>query len=166
MNRTMLLALATALVAIASPAEGQQGRPITQQDVEAAQTLYEQMKPACAGGSPNKACGVLAYSPEDCSAKKKDAHIRQVYDIFEDGTVRFQQGNTGVARQRPMALLVGFGIIAKNGDTTRYASPQFVSWDDYQGGKKNVMACGKASRIEARDFTISAPMKKFLQNNQ
>jgi hypothetical protein len=166
MSRTLFLGLATVLAAVGGPAEGQQGRLVTQQDIEAAQALYQQMKPACSGGSPNKACGVLAYSPEDCSAKKKDAHIRQVYDTFEDGSVRFQQGNSGVARQRPMALLVGFGIIAKNGETTRYADPQFVSWDEYQGGKKSVTVCGKASRIEARDFIISPPMKKYLQNSQ
>ena len=31
-------------------------------------------------------------------------------------------------------------------------SPQFVSWDEYQGGKKSVTICGKSERIEVKDF--------------
>lgn len=164
--RAILSAAAAGLIAaIAGTALAQQGRPITQEDVQAAQALFAQLKPACIEGSTKRACGVLAYAPEDCSAKKKDAHIRHVYGAYEDGTVRFQQGNAGVARQRPIALLAPFAMIARNGEATRYANPRFVSWDDYQAGKKSVIVCGKTSKIEARDFTVQATMEKFLKNN-
>ena len=165
MKTTLLLAVVASAVAVAGAAFAQNGRPITQQDIATAQALYEQMKPACAGGSPKKACGVLAYSPEDCDGKEKDAHIRQVYATYDDRTVRFQQGNNGVARNRPMALLAPFGIIGRNGVSTPYANPQFVSWDEYQGGKKSVTVCGKNAKIEAKDFFLAHTIEDFLKKN-
>jgi hypothetical protein len=64
-----------------------------------------------------------------------------------------------------MALFAPLGIIAKDGTTTSYTSPQFVSWDDYQGGKKSVTVCGKSERIEAKDFTLATTLQKFLKAN-
>jgi hypothetical protein len=158
--------LATSAFAVAGPAWSQQGRLITQADIAAAQTLLGQIKPACDSGSNNKACGILAYSPEDCTAKRTDPHIRQVYNTYADGSVRFQQGNTGVARRPPIALLAPLGIIGRDGSTTSYASPQFVSWDEYQGGKKSVTICGKSERVEVKDFMLSSTLEKYLKANE
>jgi hypothetical protein len=66
-----------------------QGTPVSRQE---AQALFEQIKPACAAGPINKkACGVMVYSPEDCT-QEKDPHVRIIYNTYEDGTVRFQTG--------------------------------------------------------------------------
>jgi hypothetical protein len=165
MKTTRFVALAMSVVAIAGPAAAQQGRPITREDVAAAQALFDQINVACAAGSKNKACGVLAYSPEDCAAKRTDVHTRQIYNSYDDRTVRFQAGGTQVVRRPPMALLAPLGIIGKDGKPTSYTSPQFVSWDDYQGGKKSVTVCGKSERIEAKDFTLPNVLEKFLKAN-
>ena len=165
MKTILVAAAALSLSSLVAPVVAQQGRPVTQEEIATAQALFEQMQGACAAGSKNKACGVLVYSPKDCTAKKKDGHSRQIYNTYEDRTVRFQQANTGVARQRPMALLAPFGIIGRDGKSTRFAGPQFVSWDEYQGGKKSVTVCGQSFRLEAKDFTIEKTMENFLKAN-
>jgi hypothetical protein len=131
-----------------------------------AQTLFDQISASCSGGSNRRACGVLVYTPEDCAtAKKKDGHVRQVYATYEDHTVRYQQNNTGVARNRPMALLQPFGIIDRDGKTTRFINPIFVSWDEYQKGKKEVDICNQKTRLEVKDFDLDSTLQKFLKAN-
>jgi len=164
MKSTLVAALAISVVAIAGQGAAQQGRLITADDIAAAQTLLDQIKPACDAGSDKRACGILAYSPEDCTIKKTDPHTRQVYNTYDDRSVRFQQG-TGVIRRPPIALLAPRGIIGRDGTTTSYNNPQFVSWDEYQAGKKAVTICGKSERIEVKDFTLSGTLEKFLKAN-
>jgi len=165
MKTTRFVAMAMSFLAIAGPVAAQQGRPITREDIAAAQALFDQINVACAAGSKSKACGVLAYSPENCAAKKTDVHTRQVYNTYEDRTVRFQSGGTQVVRRPPIVLFAPLGIIGKDGKTTSYTGPQFVSWDDYQSGKKSVTVCGKSERIEAKDFILANVLEKFLKAN-
>jgi hypothetical protein len=165
MKTTLFVALATSFIAIPGPVAAQQGRLITQADIAAAHTLFDQINVACAAGSKNKACGVLAYSPENCAAKRTDVHTRQIYNTYDDRTVRFQAGGTQVVRRPPIALLAPLGIIGRDGSTTSYASPQFVSWDDYESGKRSVTVCGKSERIEAKDFILANALEKFLKAN-
>src|SRR5262245_49473708 len=165
MKTILVAAAALSLFGLAGPVSAQPGRPVTQEDIAAAQALFDQMKSACTEGSGKRSCGVLVYSPEDCTAKKKDGHVRQVYSTYEDRTVRFQQGNTGVARQRPMALLAPFGMIGRDGKSTRFASPQFVSWDEFQAGKRSVTVCGQSYRLESKDFTLEKTIENFLKAN-
>jgi hypothetical protein len=165
MRLALVPALAFGVFAVVGPASPQQGRQITADDVAAAQALLDQIKPACDAGSDNKACGILAYSPVDCSAKKTDAHMRQIYNTYEDRSVRFQSGGTQVVRRPPIALLAPIGIIGRDGATTQYAGPQFVSWNDYQAGKKSVTICGKSERVEAKHFTLDKVLQKFLKAN-
>jgi hypothetical protein len=172
MNATSIMACAAMLVCFVGPSierasaqPPQPGQPVTKEQIATAQALFSQMDSACSAGSKNKACGVLVYSPEDCTARKKDGHVRQVYATYGDHTLRFQQNNTGVARQRPMALLAPFGIIDRDGKSTLFADPQFVSWDEYEHGKKEVMVCGQKFRIEGKEFTLPEALKNFLKAN-
>ena len=75
-HETSLL-VALAISASASQDPPTPSREITAADVAAAQTLLDQIKGLRRRIQP-KACGILAYSPEDCTIKKTDPHIRQV----------------------------------------------------------------------------------------
>jgi hypothetical protein len=158
--RTKLFAvLAISCAGMAGPVDAQQ--VVTR---EAAQGLFEQVKEPCAAGSRSKACGVLVYSPEDC-AKEGDPHTRQVYNAYDDGSVRFQNGPGGVGRQRPGALLVGVQVFDRKGRTTRYVDPQFLSWEAYQAGQKSMKVCGKDARLGVKDFDIPDAVERFLKAN-
>ena len=161
MKTKLLAVLAIACAGLASPVGAQQGNLVRR---EAAQDLLEQLKGPCATGSKSKACGVLVYSPEDC-AKEDDPHTRQVYNAYDDGSVRFQNGPAGVARQRPGALLVGVQIFNRRGETTRYVDPPFLSWEAYQAGQKTMKVCGKDARISVKDFEIPDGVERFLKAN-
>jgi hypothetical protein len=154
-----LAAVAACLAASGGAASAQQfARP-------EAKALYDQMKGPCAEGSKTKACGVLVYVPEDCS-KEKDPHTRQVYRTYDDGTVRYQTGGTQIARQKPGMLFSGMQIFGENGKPTAYIGPPvFVSWGDYQGGKKTLPVCGKDARINANDFELDRAVENFLKND-
>ena len=160
MKPVVYVALSAACLSAAGLAFAQ-ATPVSR---EAAQALFEQIKPACAGGPVNKkACGVMVYSPEDC-AQEKDPHVRIIYNTYDDGTVRFQTG-TQVQRNRPGALLAGVGIFNKKGETTRYANPVFLSWEAYQAGQKTMKVCDRDARISVKDFEIPAAVDKFLKAN-
>jgi hypothetical protein len=161
MNRKLFVVLAFASVGLAGPVSAQQGNLVRR---EAAQELFDQLKGPCADGSKSKACGVLVYSPADCS-QEDDPHTRQIYRAYDDGSVRFQNGVAGVARQRPGALLVGVQIFDRKGETTRYVDPQFLSWEAYQAGKKSMPVCGKDARIGVKDFEIPDAVERFLKAN-
>jgi hypothetical protein len=161
MKTKLFAALAALCVGLAGPAGAQQGNFVNR---EAAQALFGQLKGPCAAGSKSKACGVLVYSPADCS-EEDDPHTRQVYNAYDDGSVRFQTGVAGVGRQRPGALLVGVQVFDKKGKTTRYVDPQFLSWEEYQGGKKSMPVCGKNARIGVKDFEIPDAVERFLRAN-
>jgi len=156
-----------AVLAFSTPVTAQpQGQPSPAM-IAQAQTLFDQISASCSGGSTKRACGVLVYSPEDCAtAKKKDGHVRQVYATnAATHMVRFQQNNTGIANQRPMALLQPVGIIERDGKTTRYINPIFVSWDEYQKGKRDVDVCNQKTRIEGKNFDLDPTLQKFLKAN-
>jgi len=160
MKTVVFVALSAACLSAAGVAFAQ-ATPITR---EAAQALFDQIKPACAGGPINKkACGVMVYSPEDCT-KEKDPHTRIIYNTYDDGTVRFQTG-TQVQRNRPGQLLAGVGVFNAKGETTRYANPVFLSWQAYQGGQKTMKVCDRDARITVKDFEITAAVEKFLKAN-
>ncbi len=152
--------LAASSMVFAHPAFAQQPQPVSR---EAAQALFAQIKEPCAAGSIRKACGILVYSPEDFS-QTKDPHIRLIFQSYEDGAVRFQNGN-GAQRNRPGALLAGLGIFDRRGKTTRYVDPQFVSQQDFKEGKKSVTVCGKSAHIGSDAFVIPEALEKFLKEN-
>jgi hypothetical protein len=163
MKSTMLVAFAAACLAVAASAAAQQGQGVMVSREEA-QALLEKIKGPCAAGpTKNKACGVMVYVPEDC-AKEKDPHARKIYNVYDDGTVRFEAG-TQVMRQRPGALLAGMGIFNKKGETTRYINPTFLSWEAYQAGQKTIPSCGKDGRITVKDFEIPKAVEAFLKAN-
>jgi hypothetical protein len=160
MKPIVFAALAVASLSVAGLALAQ-GTFVKREDAEA---LFAQIKPACANGPINKkACGVMVYTPEDCS-KEKDPHTRIIYNAYEDGTVRFQAG-TQVQRNRPGALLAGMGVFNRKGETTRYVNPVFLSWEAYQAGQKTMKICDKDARISVKDFEISSAVEKFLKAN-
>jgi hypothetical protein len=168
--KTMLGAagyLAAVLLGTSAAAQAPRpGQPPTQADIAAAQALFAEMDPACSNGPQHSsACGVLIYSPEDCAPGKTDGHVRQVYQTYDDHTVRYQQANTGVARTRPMALLAPFGIFGRNGKNTQYANPRFVSHDDYRHGMRKMSVCGRDFQISGRDFDLLPQVSRFLKAN-
>src|SRR5262249_43296008 len=149
-----------AMLAMTGPVTAQPagaGGP-TPAQIAQAHTLFDQMDPACSAGSPRKACGVLVYAPEDCAtAKKQEGHVRQVYATTSTShMVRYQQNNTGVANQRPIMLFQPFGIIDRDGKTQRFVDPVFVSWDEYEKGKRDVEVCGQKTRLEVKDFELDS----------
>ena len=152
--------LAASSMAFAHPAFAQQPQPVAR---EAAQALFAQIREPCAAGSTRKSCGILVYSPEDCS-QTKDPHIRLIFQSYEDGTVRFQNGN-GAQRNRPGALLAGLGIFDQRGKTKRYVDPQFVSQQDFKEGKTSVTVCGRSAHIGSDAFVIPAALERFLKEN-
>jgi hypothetical protein len=161
MKTKLLVALTVSCVAVVDPAGAQQGNIVRREEAVA---LFDQLKGPCAGGSKSKACGVLVYSPVDC-AQKDDPHTRQVYNAYDDGSVRFQNGVAGVGRQRPGALLAGVQVFDKRGETTRYTDPKFLSWEAYQAGQKTMQVCGKDARISVKDFEIPDAVERFLKAN-
>lgn len=163
MNSVRSVALSAIFACFAPLADAQQGGPVVNR--AEAQALFEQMKPDCSSGSKQKACGVLIYSPKDCEGKEKDPQIWKVYKTYEDGTVRFQQGLTQIARQRPGALLVPFGMFDERGQTVHFANPQFLSWRTYQAGQRDMTVCGRSVRIGVRDFEIPDSIRQFLKAN-
>ncbi|HVY89120.1 MAG TPA: hypothetical protein VG942_09650 [Hyphomonadaceae bacterium] len=169
MKAILCAAAGLAMLALSVPVTAQPagaGGP-TQAQIAQAHTLFDQMDAACSAGSTKRSCGVLVYSPEDCAtARKKDGHVRQVYATnATTHMVRFQQNNTGVANQRPIALLQPFGIIDRDGKTTRFVDPVFVSWDEYQKGKRDVETCGQKTHLEVKDFDLEPMLQKFLKAN-
>lgn len=161
MKTKLFVVLAVSCAGLAGPVGAQQGNFVMREE---AQALFDQLKGPCAAGSKSKACGVLVYSPADC-AQEDDPHTRQVYNAYDDGSVRFQNGPVGVGRQRPGALLVGVQIFDRKGETTRYANPKFLSWEAYQAGQKTMQVCGKEARIGVKDFEIPDAVERFLKAN-
>lgn len=161
MKPSLIALLAAAGVVCASPTLAQQPPPPAER--AAAQALYAQIKAPCAGGSQKQACGVLAYAPEDCNGKEKDPHFRQVYNSYEGNMLRFQSGSQ-ITKGRPVALL-NVGIIGRDGKTTRYVDPQFISLEAYKAGTKSVTVCGHEHHIRQQEFDLPDPLEKFLKTN-
>lgn len=147
-------------LAFVSPASAQGVRF----EIEDAKALHTQVITACAGYTGKKACGVVVYAAEPCNTRDP-GHVRQVYGAYPDGSLRFQAGQSGVQRGPTAQLLVGLSIIDRNGKTTAYRNPQFVSWDEYSAGKRSVEVCSKTQKLEASDFIVDSQVEKFLKAN-
>src|SRR5690242_3440691 len=161
MKTKLIVAIAAACLAATASAAAQQGTMVSREE---AQALLEKIKGPCAAGPvKNKACGVMVYVPVDC-AQEKDPVARKIFNVYEDGSVRFETGSQ-VVRQRPGALLAGVGIFNKKGETTRYANPTFLSWEAYSAGQKTMPSCGKDARISVKDFEIPKAVEAFLKAN-